>query len=239
MRLVFVIGLPGTGKTTVGRKLAKQYKLPFVSAGEWIRREMRRETALGRRMKKAHDTGRLNDLGDLKELFISKIFTNLKGSKKIRPEFSNGFVLEGFPRSLAGLELLESIFGKQLISMAEFYHLFTPVRTAVERMLFERKRADDVPEVVARKIAIFKERTFPLVLELKHRGQLIRVKTVHADRRSKPGTRSVGRETAVERTLELTQVNLKKMRAKKLRKQEMKRVKKPNKVQLPKRRPRA
>ena len=98
--LIVLLGGPGSGKGTHGRALAEALRYQHLSSGEHLRDHVRRGTPLGRRAKDAIESGHL--VSD--ELAIELAGAMLGGSSEAR-----GFVMDGYPRSLAQAEALETI----------------------------------------------------------------------------------------------------------------------------------
>ncbi len=99
MNLV-LLGLPGAGKGTQAKKLAEEYKWPHIATGDIFRRAIKDETPLGKQAKKYIDSGEL--VPD--EVTIGIVENRLKDD-----DCNQGFILDGFPRTLAQAEALSVI----------------------------------------------------------------------------------------------------------------------------------
>ena len=100
MRLVF-LGAPGVGKGTQAQRLAAQEKIPQVSTGDILRESVKRGTPLGRQVKASMDSGKL--VPD--EVVIGVVREKLRS-----PECARGYILDGFPRTVAQAEALDRMF---------------------------------------------------------------------------------------------------------------------------------
>jgi len=100
MRLVF-LGAPGVGKGTQAQRLAAQEKIPQVSTGDMLRESVKRGTPLGRQVKAYVDSGKL--VPD--EVVIGLVREKLRG-----PQCAHGYILDGFPRTVAQAEALDRMF---------------------------------------------------------------------------------------------------------------------------------
>jgi len=100
MRLVF-LGAPGVGKGTQAQRLAAQEKIPQVSTGDILRESVKRGTPLGRQVKAYMDSGKL--VPD--EVVIGVVREKLRS-----PECARGYILDGFPRTVAQAEALDRMF---------------------------------------------------------------------------------------------------------------------------------
>ena len=100
MRLVF-FGAPGVGKGTQAQRLAAQEKIPQVSTGEILRKSVERGTPLGLRAKGYMDSG---------TLVPDEVVIGLVREKLTGPECARGYILDGFPRTVAQAEALDRMF---------------------------------------------------------------------------------------------------------------------------------
>jgi len=100
MRLVF-LGAPGAGKGTQAQRLAAQEQIPHVSTGEILRESVKRGMPLGLQAKGYMDSGKL---------VPDEVVIGLVREKLTSPECARGYILDGFPRTVAQAEALDRIF---------------------------------------------------------------------------------------------------------------------------------
>jgi adenylate kinase len=100
MRLVF-FGAPGVGKGTQAQRLAAQEKIPQVSTGEILRESVKRGTLLGLKARGYMDSGKL---------VPDEVVIGLVREKLTSPECARGYILDGFPRTVAQAEALDRMF---------------------------------------------------------------------------------------------------------------------------------
>ena len=100
MRLVF-LGAPGAGKGTQAQRLAAQEQIPHISTGEILRESVTRGTPLGLQAKGYMDSGKL---------VPDEVVIGLVREKLTSPECARGYILDGFPRTVAQAEALDRIF---------------------------------------------------------------------------------------------------------------------------------
>ena len=170
---ILLLGPQGSGKGTQAKRISAEYGLAHVETGGRLRAESAAGTELGLRVKPIMDSGRL--VPD--ELMIELIRDWLA-----RPDAAEGFVLDGFPRTTAQAEALDAMLreiGRELDIVFEFQ---IDDEISVQRMLRraqEEGRADDTPEVIARRLALYHEQTEPLIEYYRLTGKLV---GIHADR---------------------------------------------------------
>ena len=99
MRVVF-LGAPGVGKGTQADRIAAQFKIAKISTGDLLREAVRNQTPLGREAKQFMDQGRL---------VPDSVVIGLVRDKLAEPACANGFVLDGFPRTVPQAEELEQV----------------------------------------------------------------------------------------------------------------------------------
>jgi adenylate kinase len=170
---ILLLGPQGAGKGTQGKLIAEEYGIPHVATGDMLRVAMAAGTELGRQVKPIYDSGRL--VPD--DLMIALIRERL-GEEDAR----EGFVLDGFPRTMAQAEALEEMLreiGRDLDVVFEFQ---VPDEVGRERMLkraAEEGRTDDTPEAIDERLRLFHEETKPLIEYYRTRGNLV---GIHGDR---------------------------------------------------------
>ncbi|HEY3065252.1 MAG TPA: adenylate kinase [Methylomirabilota bacterium] len=96
MRVAF-LGPPGAGKGTQARELAREWRVPHVATGDMLREAVSAGTPLGREAKRYMDAG---------ALVPDDVIVGLVGERLRQPDAARGFILDGFPRTLAQAEAL-------------------------------------------------------------------------------------------------------------------------------------
>ena len=161
---LIVLGRQGAGKGTQCARLAAALGVPHVSTGDLFRREIALSTTLGRRIERYVGTGRL--VPD--DLVLDAVAATL-GDADSR---ARGYLLDGFPRTLAQGQALFEVLGANAADIA--VELLVPV-DVVMRRLAERGRDDDHPELIARRLALYEEEAAPLLVWLDSMGMLVTV----------------------------------------------------------------
>ena len=97
---IVLFGPPGVGKGAQASLLSRRYGLVHLSTGELIRDEIRLKTALGRRVEEAVSRGQFADDQTVLGIVMARID---------RPEFQEGFVMDGFPRNVRQAQMLDTL----------------------------------------------------------------------------------------------------------------------------------
>ncbi|HEX9303693.1 MAG TPA: adenylate kinase [Thermoanaerobaculia bacterium] len=165
MRLIF-LGPPGSGKGTQAKLLAERFGVPAISTGDMLRDAVRRGTPLGRRAQAIMEAG---------ELVPDEVVIGLVRERVSLPDARNGFLLDGFPRTIEQAEALDRILEGNGASLDGVIKLLVPEGTLVERLLGRAAlegRSDDRRETVAERLRVYREKTAPLVEHYRGLGLL-------------------------------------------------------------------
>jgi adenylate kinase len=165
VRILF-LGPQGAGKGTQAKRIQSEYGLPHIATGDILRDAIASETELGKLVKPIYDSGEL--VPD--ELMIDLIRERLAGE--------DGFVLDGFPRTLAQAEALDEMLREIGKPVSVVLELRVPREVAVERMLRrarEEGRTDDTPDAIAKRLALYQELTQPVVDHYAPTGALVAI----------------------------------------------------------------
>ena len=170
---LLLLGPQGSGKGTQAKRLAEEHGIPHVSTGDMFRLAMLAGTPLGLEIKPIYDRGDLVP-DDLTVAFIRE--------RLAEPDAAAGFVLDGFPRNLAQAEALDAMLAEIGRGLDAILFFDLDDETATVRALgraHEEGRADDTPEGIARRLALYHEVTEPVVEYYRVTGKLV---PVHAER---------------------------------------------------------
>lgn len=152
MRVV-LLGPPGAGKGTQAVLLSEKLGVPHISTGDLFRANISQQTPLGLEAKKYMDAG---------DLVPSDVTNRMVEARVGEPDAANGFVLDGYPRTVDQADALEKILAgidKKLDAVLCFV---VAEDTVVERML-ARGRADDSEDVIRNRLRVYREETEPLL----------------------------------------------------------------------------
>ena len=168
MRIVF-LGPPGSGKGTQAKLLAKRLGVPAVSTGDILRDAVRRDSPLGRRAKAIMEAG---------ELVPDDVVIGLIRERVAAPDAAAGFLLDGFPRTIAQAEALDRLLEKSGTPLDAVLNLTVPEASLTERLLGragQEGRSDDRPETIRERLRVYLEKTEPLVSFYEKAGLLTHV----------------------------------------------------------------
>jgi adenylate kinase len=159
-----LLGPPGAGKGTQAVRLSDDLGLFHLSTGDQLREEREADTELGRR------AGAYIELGELvpDDIVVAMLLGRLDAER------ADGFLLDGFPRTVAQAEALEQGLAARGKELDQAVLLDVPAEE-VFRRLANRGRQDDDPEVVRERMRVYHESTEPLVGFYDDRGLLTRI----------------------------------------------------------------
>jgi adenylate kinase len=164
IRLV-LLGRQGSGKGTQGARLATHYDIAHISTGEMLRNAIKHGTPVGRVVKEVIDNG-----GLVADDLIGSLVQGRLGESDAR---TRGYLLDGFPRTLPQAKLLDDIARARPVNVV--IDLEVPREMVIARLskrLAAEHRADDSPEAVERRLALYEEQTAPLIAHYRKQGVL-------------------------------------------------------------------
>jgi adenylate kinase len=170
---ILLLGPQGAGKGTQGRLIAREYGVPHIATGDILRSAIAQGTELGRQAEPLLNSG---------QLVPDEVMIDLIRDRLARDDTEDGFVLDGFPRTSAQAEALDEMLSQIDRPLGIVIEFQLPEQLAVERLQRRAEkegRADDTPEAIRTRLALYNEQTAPLAEYYRSRGILV---SVHADR---------------------------------------------------------
>jgi adenylate kinase len=156
MRIVY-LGPPGSGKGTQAKLLADRLGVPAISTGDILRSAVAQGSPLGLQAKTVMDSG---------ELVSDDLIIALIRERTRQRDAGGGFILDGFPRTLAQAHALESMLTQSGDGLSAAVNFVVPESILVDRMLGRAAaegRSDDRPETIRERLRVYREKTEPLV----------------------------------------------------------------------------
>ena len=173
MKYYILFGPPGAGKGTQAGSMVERYHLCHLSTGELLRNEIAAGTELGKKAQALIEAGNLVP-DEVVEGMIAAKFRSTGGV--------NGFLLDGFPRTIAQAEALDRMLESTLESVTACISIMIPDSLIQERIAGRAAvegRADDArPEVVENRIKTYHAKTEPLIEYYKYQGKYHEIQSV-------------------------------------------------------------
>ena len=174
MRLI-LLGPPGSGKGTQAQRLVQRYGIVQLSTGEMLRAAVAAQTPVGLKAKDVMASG---------GLVPDDVVIGIISDRIDQPDASNGFILDGFPRTVPQAEALDELLKKKHLKLDAVIELRVnesallervETRVAQMRERGEEVRVDDTPEVLTRRLASYRALTEPLIHYYSERRKLLTV----------------------------------------------------------------
>jgi adenylate kinase len=193
---ILLIGPPGGGKGTQAKKLVSKFNIPQISTGDILRTHVKEMTTLGKKAKHAMNNG---------ELVPDDIILNMMKERLTQADCTNGYILDGFPRTIPQAKGLDEILNKLDSPLDNVIVIQVDDRVIIERMSGRRVhsssgriyhikydppeiedidditgealiiRPDDIKETVKKRLMIYHDLTSPLIKFYSKKNQLIKV----------------------------------------------------------------
>lgn len=165
MRIV-LMGPPGAGKGTQAISLASELGIPHISTGDIFRSNVSAETELGLLARKYMDAG---------EYVPDSVTNEMVKNRLAEPDAKSGFLLDGYPRTVAQVAELDSILSKLGAAVDLVIELTVDIDEVVNRLVqraAQQGRSDDSEDVIRRRLEVYTEQTAPLIEAYRARGLL-------------------------------------------------------------------
>ena len=167
---ILILGPQGSGKGTQAKRIAAEYGVAHIATGDMFRAAIASGTPLGLQVQPLLASGQL--VPD--DLTIGLIEARLQ-----EPDSLGGFVLDGFPRTMAQAEALDTMLAGIGRGLDVVLELLVAEEICVERMLArarEEGRGDDMPDVIAARLEVYRRETVPVVEHYRATGRLVGIR---------------------------------------------------------------
>lgn len=165
MRRIIFIGPPGAGKGTQAERIRDRYDVAWISTGDMFRDAIATRTPMGERAKTFVEAG---------DLVPDDVVVGMVMERLDRPDCAEGFLLDGFPRTVQQARALDEALGDDAIDRVIL--LDVPNEVLVERLAGRARdegRIDDSEETVRNRLAVYEEETAPVVDYYRQRPGLV------------------------------------------------------------------
>lgn len=163
------MGPPGAGKGTQAAVVAERFGIPAISTGDIFRANVGEGTPLGLEAKRYMDAG---------EYVPDSVTNNMVRDRLAQPDAEPGFLLDGYPRTLAQVEELDGMLAASGTALDAVVVLTVDSEELVQRLLKRAEtsgRSDDTEEVIRHRQDVYTEQTAPLIDVYRERGLLLEV----------------------------------------------------------------
>lgn len=163
---LILLGPPGAGKGTQGHQLSERYNIPEISTGDILRSAVRKGTPLGQEAKSYMDRG---------ALVPDEVMVGIVRERLAQADTERGFILDGFPRTVAQAEVLTHLCKEQRRPIEHVISIEVPQEELLQRLAGRRQlegRHDDTDEAIRHRLEVYKRETAPLIDYYRRQGLL-------------------------------------------------------------------
>lgn len=169
MNIIVLLGPPGVGKGTQAEIIGTKLNIPSISTGQIFRDNVDNGTELGVLASQYLDRG---------EFVPDEVTTTMVDNRLDEPDVANGFLLDGYPRTLEQAAALQELLAKRGLEIGAVVSLEAPEDVAIAHLSERAKqsgRSDDKPEVFRKRLRVYHELTEPISSYYEDNGLLQRV----------------------------------------------------------------
>ncbi|WP_292485655.1 adenylate kinase [Methanohalobium sp.] len=193
---IVLFGPPGAGKGTQAKELSEFYNIPHISTGDILRENVKNETELGSKAKEYMDKG---------ELVPDEVLIGIIKNRLVEPDCENGYILDGYPRTVNQADALEDILNKLEKPLEVVLNIEVPEGELITRLSGRRicsncganyhlkfsppendgicdvcggklyQRDDDKEEVIKQRLDTYNNQTAPLIDYYKRKDILVNI----------------------------------------------------------------
>ena len=163
---LILLGPPGAGKGTQGHRLSERYGIPEISTGDILRAAVHKGTPLGQEAKSYMDRG---------ALVPDEVMIGIIRERLAQEDTERGFILDGFPRTVAQAEALTQLSEEQQRPIEHVISIEVPQGELLQRLAGRRQlegRHDDTDEAIRHRLEVYERETAPLIDYYRRQGLL-------------------------------------------------------------------
>ena len=166
--ILILLGPPGAGKGTQAARIVEKYKIPQLSTGDMLRGAVAAGTPVGKQAQAIMDAG---------NLVSDEIVAAIVEERIEADDCAGGFLLDGFPRTVAQAEMLDAMLAKKDLSLDLVIELRVDENALLDRLKSRIKetggaRADDNEETFQKRLKVYSDQTAPLIPYYSEQGKL-------------------------------------------------------------------
>lgn len=165
---IVLLGPPGVGKSTQGRRLATRLGIPYISSGEMFRAVSAESTPLARQVSEIMEQGAYVPDEITNEVVLARL---------AQLDAQTGFILDGYPRTQQQAVALDEALASSGRAVDLVQLITAPTAVLKERLStrHETGRRDDTPEAIEPRLRVYQEETRPLVDHYAGQGKLVEI----------------------------------------------------------------
>jgi adenylate kinase len=166
---LLIVGPPGAGKGTQSARLIEAYGIPAIATGDIFRANIKNQTELGTKVKAIIDAG---------DYVPDSLTNDLVASRLKEADALDGFLLDGYPRTLDQLHFLDEILSVDGAALDAVIQLVVDPDEVVSRLLkraHEDGRTDDTEDTIRHRQSLYQRETAPLIAVYGERGLVIEI----------------------------------------------------------------
>jgi adenylate kinase len=168
-RRLLLLGPPGAGKGTQAQRLVEDLGIPQISTGDMLRAAVAAGSPVGKEARSFMDAGKL---------VPDEVVIRVARERLTQPDTGDGFILDGFPRTVAQAEALDELLGELGCKLERCVALMVDGDELVKRLLRRSEleaRSDDNEEAIRTRMAEYEAKTAPLIAYYRGRGALAEI----------------------------------------------------------------
>lgn len=167
---LILLGPPGAGKGTQAKRLVDERGFAQLSTGDMLRAAVSAGTELGVKAKAIMDAG---------DLVSDDIVVGMIAERIQQPDCKDGFILDGFPRTVAQAEALDKMLDAKGLAIDHVFEmqvneeiLFDRIRQRISETPEAERRSDDTEDTLRKRLVVYREQTAPIIPHYKSKGAL-------------------------------------------------------------------